>query len=125
MSAVYWVPDEDETTVLDEAHRVKLTVVRPCDGECSIVSDHEYDRVLVKEPADGDVVVGFNEWHRKPDGEWCAGGGDFSNVEPPDREAVPDRWTLVSLEPLHFEPSILCRECGSHGYIRDGAWVSA
>lgn len=34
-------------------------------------------------------------------------------------------WTLVSLDPLHVEPSLLCRECGDHGFIRDGVWVPA
>lgn len=32
---------------------------------------------------------------------------------------------LVSEDPLHVEPSILCPECGDHGYIRDGQWVPA
>jgi hypothetical protein len=33
--------------------------------------------------------------------------------------------TLVSEDPLHVEPSILCPECGDHGFIRDGKWISA
>ena len=32
---------------------------------------------------------------------------------------------LVSEDPLHVEPSILCPECGDHGFIRNGAWESA
>lgn len=32
---------------------------------------------------------------------------------------------LVSEEPLHVEPSILCGQCGDHGFIRDGRWESA
>ncbi len=31
-------------------------------------------------------------------------------------------WELHSLDPLHVEPSLLCG-CGSHGFIRAGAWV--
>ena len=54
-------------------------------------------------------------WH------WCTGLG------------APDRWiamstgwhTVVSQEPWHLEPSLLCPECGLHGFIRDGQWVSA
>lgn len=33
--------------------------------------------------------------------------------------------TLVSREPLHIEPSILCPVCGDHGFIREGKWVVA
>ena len=33
---------------------------------------------------------------------------------------------LVSEDPLHLEPSILCPAgCGDHGYVRDGVWVTA
>lgn len=31
---------------------------------------------------------------------------------------------LESLNPLTVSPSLLCPECGLHGYIRNGAWVS-
>jgi len=43
----------------------------------------------------------------------------------PVKSAVRDGWTLVTLEPLHLEPSILRTECGCHGFIREGKWVSA
>lgn len=36
-----------------------------------------------------------------------------------------DGWELVSLEPLTLSPSLLCRVCGHHGFIRDGRWVPA
>jgi hypothetical protein len=35
------------------------------------------------------------------------------------------RWTLVSADPLTLAPSILCRGCGDHGFIREGRWVRA
>lgn len=35
------------------------------------------------------------------------------------------RHSLISRDPLHVEPSILCRSCGDHGFIREGKWVSA
>lgn len=34
-------------------------------------------------------------------------------------------WELVSEEPLTLEPSLLCRACGTHGYIRGGRWEPA
>lgn len=34
-----------------------------------------------------------------------------------------DGWDLTSEKPLTFSPSLLCRRCGFHGYIRVGQWV--
>lgn len=33
--------------------------------------------------------------------------------------------TVHSEYPWHLEASLLCPECGLHGWIRDGKWVSA
>lgn len=32
---------------------------------------------------------------------------------------------VLSTDPLHIEASILCEDCGTHGWVRDGRWVSA
>jgi hypothetical protein len=32
---------------------------------------------------------------------------------------------IVSVYPLTIEPSILCPDCGTHGFVRDTQWVSA
>jgi len=32
-------------------------------------------------------------------------------------------WTVESLDPLTLSPSLLCRACGDHGFIRAGRWV--
>lgn len=33
---------------------------------------------------------------------------------------------VISVDPLHLEPSLACEDgCPSHGWIRDGRWVSA
>lgn len=34
-------------------------------------------------------------------------------------------WTVESWEPLTLSPSVLCRACGLHGWIRGGRWVPA
>jgi hypothetical protein len=61
-------------------------------------------------------------WH------WCVG------VAPgPGPVVDAGRWaaadlaahTLVSLDPLHVEPSILWNCCGRHGFIRNGRWADA
>lgn len=31
---------------------------------------------------------------------------------------------VLSTEPLHIEASILCSDCGIHGWVREGRWVS-
>ena len=34
-------------------------------------------------------------------------------------------WKIESPDPLTLSPSILCRRCGDHGFIRNGKWVPA
>ena len=34
-------------------------------------------------------------------------------------------WHVESWEPLTLSPSVLCRECGDHGFVRSGKWVRA
>lgn len=36
-----------------------------------------------------------------------------------------ETWELLQESPLTMSPSILCRACKVHGYIRDGKWVQA
>lgn len=53
-------------------------------------------------------------------------GGQCGHIALWDGSQGPNRtWTLISLDPLHLEPSLLCRICGDHGFIRDGKWVPA
>ena len=37
----------------------------------------------------------------------------------------PGGHQIVNESPLHIEPSILCEDCGIHGFVRLGKWVSA
>lgn len=34
-------------------------------------------------------------------------------------------WTVENWDPLSLTPSLLCRTCGLHGWIRDGRWLPA
>jgi uncharacterized membrane protein len=36
---------------------------------------------------------------------------------------TPLGWQLVSQQPLTLAPSLLCRRCKHHGFIRGGKWV--
>lgn len=60
--------------------------------------------------------------HPKKDGSpgTCGHIASWDGHMPPSHT-----WTLVSLEPLHIEPSLLCGVCGDHGFIRNGKWVPA
>lgn len=72
--------------------------------------------------------IGILEWHEceamqnTTDAGVSAGGVYFQNA--PDHLKGP-RWQLVTEEPLTITPSILCRTCGLHGFIREGRWVPA
>lgn len=72
--------------------------------------------------------AGIVEWHRKADGEWCRGWVPFRDSKwsalfqsNPDYQC----WTVEQREPLTLSPSILCRACGNHGFIRNGKWERA
>lgn len=32
---------------------------------------------------------------------------------------------IISRDPWHIEPSILCPDCGTHGWVRGGLWTGA
>lgn len=48
-------------------------------------------------------------------------GGDAIPFGPPDGQ----HWQVRRWAPLTLDGSLLCRACGKHGWIRDGAWVAA
>lgn len=68
---------------------------------------------------------GLIDYHLKPDGSPC--GGSSIRFDLPENLYVPPeaKWQLISLNPLHLEPSLLCRICGDHGFIRNGRWEKA
>ncbi len=50
--------------------------------------------------------------------------GDYIPLAPPHGWDL-NGWQCVSEKPLTLAPSLLCRSCGHHGFIKDGAWVPA
>lgn len=71
---------------------------------------------------DDPTITGVLVWH------WC------TSHAPGDGPTVDQgRWmaaglaahTLVALDPLHIEPSLLFGCCGTHGFIRGGRWTPA
>ncbi|MFD1145952.1 hypothetical protein [Saccharothrix hoggarensis] len=63
--------------------------------------------------------------HAAGDGSPCASFATFDGEV--QRLVAPDspKWDVVTLEPLTLSPSLLCRACGHHGFVRDGRWVPA
>lgn len=66
-----------------------------------------------------------------PDNDFTAlilkcGPHDFEGAVSLDRGIPGQRkpWTVLSEDPLTLDPSIQA-QCGCHGYIREGRWVSA
>lgn len=43
----------------------------------------------------------------------------------PEISTEPGWHTIVCADPLTISPSILCADCGLHGYVREGRWVGA
>lgn len=69
--------------------------------------------------------AGLLEQHPRPDtGAACYGTVlfDLPGVQEHFGQAV---WQVTSLDPLDISPSVLCRTCGHHGFIRAGRWVPA
>jgi hypothetical protein len=68
---------------------------------------------------DGELA-GVAYWHDCPKGAhagWIAVEGEHC--------PAGMGWQLATAEPITLLPSVLCRACGHHGFIRDGRWVTA
>ena len=60
---------------------------------------------------DGTLCDGFVPWKGRA---WDRGfGGKISS------------WDVLCEEPLTLSPSVLCRACGDHGFVREGKWIRA
>lgn len=72
-------------------------------------------------------VIGYHVWHDCVGGKPQPGGVYLDVPELPGwmREDGRPTWQLISREPLHIEPSVLCRACNDHGFIRGGRWEPA
>lgn len=92
------------------------------------------DERLVNWRGGAETLVGIIEDHERAGepGRRCGGMLLFLRpLAPSEREAQRPVWELLSLDPLHIEPSVHCVKdeehggCGSHGYIRGGRWTEA
>ena len=63
--------------------------------------------------------------HKRADGKdgECWSGIMFESEVARRAFQEKSMWRVESWEPLTLSPSLLCRECGDHGFIREGRWV--
>ncbi len=85
----------------------------PSEGAVYLDETHAYTFVEFE-----GARVGINESHYTGD-HWCTGFVAFKSYDP------TYGWDVESEDPLTLSPSLLCRLCGSHGFIRGGKWISA
>jgi hypothetical protein len=64
---------------------------------------------------------------RHPDahGGTCESAINFDLPETRHLFQAQHVWQVQSWEPLTVSPSLLCKRCGDHGFIRGGKWVVA
>lgn len=83
--------------------------------------DHTFEPTEYK----GEFAGGITN-HLTPEGKQCSGHISFAGrswARSFDHKITT--WELVQEDPLTVTPSLLCRACGDHGWIREGKWVPA
>lgn len=75
---------------------------------------------MTKVYRDGEWIA-IHEWHECK-GMMGAGFIAFTGRTSPEWWAGGPTWEVQSEEPLTLSPSLACRNCGHHGYIRNGRW---
>lgn len=85
------------------------------------------NRELYGTPLPNVEKAGAGVRHKRADnGEWCESAVHFDIPEAILMREDPRRlWQVESWDPLTLSPSLLCRRCGDHGFIRAGRWVPA
>ena len=74
---------------------------------------------------EGQARVGANIKHKTKDGKDCEGFVSFEGRAWANYFPSKPAWKVESDEPLTLSPSILCRSCGDHGFVRNGKWERA
>lgn len=63
--------------------------------------------------------------HSTPEGNMCMSGLVFESDVAEKISPDSAKWTVESWMPLTVSPSILCRQCGDHGWLKEGRWIPA
>lgn len=71
-------------------------------------------------------IAGCRIQHKTKDGALCDGFVPFVGRSwAKSFDGKITAWDVVSEDPLTLSPSVLCRVCGDHGFVREGKWVRA
>jgi hypothetical protein len=87
------------------------------------------DRPECTEDAVEDLGHGVRAQRRYIDGQldcvawWHACDGTDREDGLPVKPSWATGWTVESIRPLTLSPSLLCRLCKFHGFVREGKWV--
>lgn len=92
-------------------------------------NDHWLDWIVLEQ---GGPNIGATIYHKPPpgvkgivgDGSMCAGAVWWDSSVLTDNRPV---WTITGAADEHItlSPSVLCRCCGDHGFLRNGKWDCA
>lgn len=78
------------------------------------IARHDHGRVHTLHYPDGTIRIGHK----------CIRPRDGSTLIVAPALTTPGH-VVVSTDPVTITPSILCEDCGMHGYITDGVWRDA
>jgi hypothetical protein len=76
----------------------------------------------------GDNRSGAIVTHLTPEGKLCESSIPFRDhawALEFKSKLLEHSWELVSDNPVTLAPSLACRACGDHGFIRNGKWEKA
>lgn len=93
---------------------------RPPASAFKIGPSNWYDKVF----DDQGNWIAINEWHVNSKGRLCGGFVAF-NIKSEIFSNSSPKWNVLSYDPLTISPSLLCKACGNHGYIRNNTWIKA
>ena len=86
--------------------------------------DHNIEFTTYKDDRYAGAIVTHKTTAGAPCESWIAIRGHSWSAE--FEGGLPHAsWELEAIEPVTLSPSLACRACGDHGFIRGGKWVKA
>jgi len=115
--------------VLDTSPSYQQWLSRLAHGGTDIGLDH-FIRKYTNGISRKGTEIGLNIFHKAPHTDLWHAGSVLYDVEAAQKHrhtkadgSLTAVWQLLSRDPLTLQPSILC-DCGDHGFITHGRWIS-
>lgn len=130
---------------------VQMSKMSDAENECwdtsnsiPLGSDHSYDfiygdalwwednwpkkkwlNITHKNGSPEEILTGMVIWHKRPDnGETCGVLIHFMRpLQTSEKELDYPIWEVSMMKPLSIHPSIICKVCKDHGFIKEGRWL--